>query len=76
MSKVHILILFILCSFFSVGAVAVSRVFHYVAPNDWRWLSPDQLDDVDGMLSTGVIGALIAKYGGTMTHLLSKSKQP
>jgi hypothetical protein len=40
------------------------RVYHFVAPDSWRWLSTEELQALDKTLFSGVIGGVLSKYMG------------
>lgn len=37
--------------------------FHFVAPTEWRWLSEGEIINLKNMAVTGILGAVLGKFG-------------
>lgn len=52
-----------------LGIVFLVRLFHLVGPECALWLEPERISDVDKILFSGALGAVISKYlGPIMGH--------
>lgn len=57
---------------YSLLAVFLIRIIHFVLPNCWHWITKDTLNEINNLLSSGLIGALV----GRKLDLITKSKKP
>ena len=51
----------------------VARVLHFILPEDWLWLSDEQVQDMDGFLFSGTLGGLIVKF---LSPMIRKESEP
>ena len=42
--------------------VFVIRVLHFVIPEAWHWLTPEQIQGIDKLIFSGTIGGFIGRY--------------
>ncbi len=42
------------------------RVFHFLTPQSWQWLTDIQIQTLDKMLFSGTIGSILGKYSGSI----------
>lgn len=47
-----------------LAAVFLVRLWHLISPECLLWLSPERISDVDKILFSGALGAIISKYLG------------
>jgi len=50
---------------FCVILLFVVRIWHMGAPDGWRWLKNEEVQQIDHLLFSGALGAFITKYFGS-----------
>jgi hypothetical protein len=59
----HSISIFVLRLFaLTLSLVFLIRIHHLVAPRQWRWLDDEQLQTIDYLLFSGVIGGVIGGH--------------
>jgi hypothetical protein len=43
-----------------------TRFVHYISPEEYQWMSPQQLQSLDKLLFTGAFGAGLGRYGNKL----------
>lgn len=57
-------------SIIAIGILLV-RVFHYIMPNYLCWLNNEKLSDLDGMLTSGIIGGLLGGFARQINAMMN-----
>ena len=52
--------------FLSAMLLLFTRILHLIFPDDWRWLTHEDLQSMDKLLFSGTIGSILGKYGGSL----------
>lgn len=50
----------------TVIVVVLIRVYHFLAPTSLYWLDADQIQALDKLVFSGVIGTLLGRYGSKL----------
>jgi hypothetical protein len=56
---VHKIVIF---SLWGAFFILIIRAAHFVIPNEWCWLSPERLQNIDKFLFSGILGGVIGRY--------------
>lgn len=56
-------ILFIWVSSLTLMIIGLIMAFHFVAPTKYRWLSEGEIVNLKNMAVTGILGAVLGKFG-------------
>lgn len=49
-------------SFIGFVIVFAVRVFHFILPHCWEWLTAEQLQGIDKLIFSGAIGGFVGSY--------------
>jgi hypothetical protein len=61
--QINIMFKIILWFIFSIAVLILfTRVFHYLTPNCLHWLCNNQIQDIDRLLVSGMLGGILTKY--------------
>lgn len=62
----YITIIAILIVFLVVLIVFLIRVSHFIIPNNWRWLTDEQIQTVDKFFFSGALGGILTRHVGRL----------
>ena len=58
---------------FCVGGVVVVRVWHFVVPEDWQWLSAERLWGLDCLIVISLVGLVMGLWFRMIWYLAKDS---
>lgn len=61
-------IIFIWVSGLVLIAMGLIMAWHFVASEQWRWLSESEITNLKNMATTGVLGAVLGRFGNKLTE--------
>ena len=58
----QVFIVFVYIAFGIFVIVFMARVLHMIFPENWQWLSAEQVQEIDKLIFSGAIGGFIGRY--------------